>query len=117
MSEIRLDLQVNGKKKTFTQDFIPYRKALEYTEQEAKLWKKDKEGQEVAPKESELAKFRADFVAGLFDDTDLTGEVILDGLDVENKGVLMDIVLYRLLGYERLDEVTQDPKELENQSV
>ena len=32
MSEIRLDLIVDGTKKTFTQDFVPYRKALEYTE-------------------------------------------------------------------------------------
>ncbi len=111
MSEIRLDLNVKGKKKTFTQDFVPYRKALEYTENEAKLWKKDKDGKDIEPTNVELAKFRADFVADLFGDSDLTGSVILDGIDTENHTQIMDIILYRVLGYERpVEEVESDPK-------
>lgn len=96
MSEIRLDLKINGKKKTFTQDFVPYSKALEYTESEAKLLaKEEKLGI------NELALFRAKFVASLFDDEELTGELIIDGLDTENVKVIMDIIMYRVLGYEK----------------
>ena len=112
MSEIRLDLMINGTKKTFTQDFIPLRKALEYTEQEAKLWKKDKQGNDIQPSEQELTKFRAEFVAGLFDDNDLTGDVILDGLDASQKDIFVDIIIYRVLGYEKPSEVEIDPKKV-----
>ena len=101
---------VKGKKKTFTQDFIPLRKALEYTEQEAKLWKKDKEGNDIKPTESDLTRFRAKFVAGLFDDPDLTGDVILDGLDTSQRNMFIDIIMYRVLGYEKPSEVVVDPK-------
>lgn len=111
MSEIRLDLRVDGKKKTFTQDFVPFKKALDYTEQEAKLFKKDKNGKDIQPTALELTQFRADFVAGLFDDADLTGDVILNGLDTENKDIIMDIIFYRVLGYERTPEEIDDPKE------
>ena len=38
MSELRLDLMVNGKKKTFIQDRVPLRKAIEYTEKQAELF-------------------------------------------------------------------------------
>ncbi|WP_288746341.1 phage tail assembly chaperone G [uncultured Enterococcus sp.] len=117
MSEIRLDLRVDGKRKTFTQDFVPFKKALDYTEQEAKLFKKDKNGKDIHPSALELTQFRADFVASLFDDVDLTGDVILNGLDTEDKDVIMDIIYFRVLGYERQNEVLDDPKELGNQSV
>ena len=109
MSEIRLDLKVKGTTKTFTQDFVPYRKALEYTEEEAKLWKEDDEGKAIEPTQAELSIFRANFVAGLFDDKDLTGDVILDGIDAEEHGKIMDIILYRVLGYTRAE--TESPKE------
>lgn len=113
--EIRLDLIVDGKKKTFTQDFVPFMKALDYTEQESKLFEKykgqkDENGKEKTPSTLELAKFRADFVSGLFDDPDLTGEVILNGLDTQNQGIIMDIIFYRLMGYTKQSEVEVDPK-------
>lgn len=111
MTEIRLDLMVKGKKRTYTQDFVPYRKALDYSEGEAKLWKKQG-NKTIEPSAIDLAKYRADFVAGLFEDQDLTGDMIIDGIDSENKDVIMDIVLYRVLGYEKPteDEVETDPK-------
>lgn len=111
MSEIRLDLKINGKKKTFTQDFVPYSKALEYTESEAKLLaKEEKLGI------NELSLFRAKFVASLFDDEELTGELIIDGLDTENVKAIMDIIMYRVLGYEKpaTNDVTA-PKGVEEQ--
>lgn len=109
MTEIRLDLKIDGKKRTFTQDFIPYRKALEYTENEAKLWKKQG-NKTVEPSAADLAVFRADFVAKLFEGQDLTGDMILDGIDAENKDQIMDIILYRVLGYEKETEEEADPK-------
>lgn len=109
MSEIRLDLVVEGTKKTFTQDFVPYRKALEYTENEAKLWEENSEGEKIEPTTVVMDTFRADFVAGLFTDKDLTGDVILDGIDTEEHNQIMDIILYRVLGYEKPKEF--DPKD------
>lgn len=108
--EIRLDLMVNGTRKTFTQSHVPYSKALDYTDSEAKLFKKDKSGKEIEPTLRELTEFRANFVAGLFDDEDLTGAVLLDGLDALEKDLIMEIVMYRVLGYERPTEEV-DPKE------
>lgn len=108
--EIRLDLMVNGTRKTFTQSHVPYSKALDYTDNEAKLFKKDKSGKEIEPTLRELTEFRANFVAGLFDDKDLTGAVLLDGLDALEKDLIMEIVMYRVLGYERPTEEV-DPKE------
>ena len=109
-NEIRLDLMVKGTEKTFTQSFVPFQKALEYTEQEAKLFKTDEEGNELKPTEKEMAKFRADFVASLFNDKDLTGDLILNGIDSLDKDKIMDIILFRVLGYEK-PNVT-DPKDL-----
>lgn len=108
--EIRLDLMINGTRKTFTQSHVPYSKALDYTDSEAKLFKKDKNGKEIDPSARELAEFRANFVAGLFDDKDLTGPVLLDGLDTMEKDLIMEIIMYRVLGYERPAE-EPDPKE------
>lgn len=110
MTEARLDLRVNGKKRTYTQDFIPYRKALDYTEREAQLWKKQG-SKTIEPSATELAVFRADFVAGLFPGQDLTGDMILDGIDAESKDQIMDIILYRVLGYEKPSEAEEGTDE------
>lgn len=113
--EIRLDLMINGTRKTFTQSHVPYSKALDYTDGEAKLFKKDDDGNEIAPSARELTEFRAEFVAGLFDDKDLTGTVLLDGIDTWDKDLIMEIIMYRVLGYEKdVDEPDstnkKDPK-------
>ncbi|WP_430609685.1 phage tail assembly chaperone G [Enterococcus sp. DIV0876] len=108
--EIRLDLMIKGTRKTFTQSHVPYSKALDYTDGEAKLFKKDSKGKEIAPASRELTEFRAEFVAGLFDDKDLTGAVLLDGIDTWDKDLIMEIIMYRVLGYERPAE-EPDPKE------
>ncbi|MGM0260414.1 phage tail assembly chaperone G [Enterococcus sp. AZ102] len=101
MSEIRLDLVVKGKKKVFTQDFVPYKKALDYTEQEAEFFQDENGEAKKEVNQIELMQFRADFVASLFNDDELTGEVLLNGLDAKDKDKLMDIIYYRVLGYEK----------------
>jgi len=108
MEEIRLDLMVNGKKKTFTQDFVPYRKALEYTEKEATIGMSDF---------LELKKFQIEFVVSLFDDDDLTYDLLIDGLDAGSSNKIMEIIQFRVLNYERPKENENGelPKELENQ--
>lgn len=113
--EIRLDLVVKKTTKTFTQSHVPYSKALDYTDGETALFLKDKAGNVIEPSNRVLTEFRADFVAGLFDDKDLTGKVILEGLDTIDKGLIMDIIMYRVLGYEKSDEVT-DPKEKKDEA-
>lgn len=106
--EIRLDLMINGTRKTFTQSHVPYSKALDYTDGEAKLFKKDDEGNDIAPPARVLTEFRAEFVAGLFDDKDLTGTVLLDGIDAWDRDLIMEIIMYRVLGYEK-DVEESDP--------
>lgn len=109
MSETRLDLMVNGNKKTFIQDFIPFRKSLEYTDKEAELFASKADGEE--PTITELSVFRANFIASLFDDPDLTGDVILDGLDVDDRVKILDIIFYRVCGYKRPEkDAVADPK-------
>ncbi|MCH4175888.1 MAG: hypothetical protein LKF43_00175 [Streptococcaceae bacterium] len=110
--EIRLDLLVNGTVKTFTQSHVPYSKSLDYTDGEAELFKEGKDGKIIQPSERSLAEYRAKFVADLFDDKDLTVEVLLEGMDAIEKDTIMDIILYRVLGYEKpQEEVIVDPKE------
>lgn len=102
MSEARLDLTIKGKKKTFVQDHIPYRKALDYTKGEAALWQKDDKGNELPPKQHELDEYRVRFVANLFDDEDVTEDAVLDGLDAEEASkVISDLIMYRVLGYKK----------------
>lgn len=109
--EIRLDLIINKKKKTFVQDHIPYSKALDYTDGEAKLFSKDKDGNETEPTNRELTEYRADFVAGLFDDEELTGKVLLDGLDTMDKDIIFEIIMRRVLQIKPESEtVVVDPK-------
>lgn len=88
---------------------------MDYTDGEAKLFKKDDDGNDVAPPARELTEFRAEFVAGLFDDKDLTGTVLLDGIDTWDKDLILEIIMYRVLGYEKaVDEPDptdkKDPK-------
>lgn len=114
MTEIRLDLIVEGNKRTFTQDFVPYRKSLEYTEQETKILKdlRLEDGANDEDGATKLRIFRAEFVASLFSDSGLTVDILLDGLDAEKEKEIMDIIQYRVLNFDRpkKDDVT-DPKE------
>lgn len=107
MTELRIDLRIKGQRKTFTEDFVAYKKALDYTKGEEELFEKAKKNNEQ-PSAIDLAIFRADFVAGLFGDKEVTGEAILNGLDSEEKDKVMDIILYRVLGV--LKEDNPNPK-------
>lgn len=102
--EIRLDLIIEGKKKTFTQDRVPFSKALDYTDQEAKLWTTNEDGISEPPSRRKLEEFRADFFAGLFDDSDLTGEVIIQNIDTLDHHFIFDTIKYRVLNYDRSEE-------------
>jgi len=104
MTELRIDLRIKGQRKTFTEDFVAYKKALDYTKGEAELFEKENQ----QPNAVEVATFQANFVAGLFSDKEVTGEAILYGLDTEEKDKVMDIIQYRVLGLKREDN--PDPK-------
>lgn len=98
MTEIKLRMK-DGKEKTFKQDFIPMRKQLEYAEIEKDfLANKDEDGN--SPTNIELAKLQAEFVAGLFDDKEVTVDAILDGLPCGNNTV-SEIIFYDVLGFQR----------------
>lgn len=108
MSELRLDLMVNGNKKTFIQDRVPLRKAIEYTEKQAELFEKNSENGEITL--PLLKRFKVDYVASLFDDEDVTGDLILDGLDTLEDKLIDDILLYRVLGEKKEDVDSELPK-------
>ncbi|MEC6747332.1 hypothetical protein VXN63_02175 [Marinilactibacillus sp. XAAS-LB27] len=116
MSAIKLNLRMsNGKFETFIQDFVPFKKRLEYVKEEAELVDRVNEnGEPDGATSMELSEFRAGFVAELFEDKRVTKKAILDGLEVEDSGVIMDIIMQRVLGYkeEDLKEDVSEKKEL-----
>ena len=107
MTEIKLSLRMkDGKTKTFTQDFVPFKKRLDYVREETELVERtDKDGKPLPATSEELTEF----VAGLFDDKQVTGNAILNGIDVEDP-VIMDIILYRVLGL-RKEEISEENDE------
>ncbi|MDT2660703.1 hypothetical protein P7E02_12545 [Enterococcus hulanensis] len=110
--ELRLSVTVKGKKKTYVQSKIPMKRVLEYSEGEIDLFAKAiEEGREGAT-ENEVLDFRIGFVAKLFDDDDVTKEMLLEELDANEKEVVFDIINYRVLGNEKNDAVSgTDPKD------
>ena len=105
---IKIRFNVNGKKKTFIQDRVPLRKAIEYTEKQAELFEKNSENGEITL--PLLKRFKVDYVASLFDDEDVTGDLILDGLDTLEDTLIDDILLYRVLGEKKEDVDSKLPK-------
>lgn len=98
---IKLSLRMpNNKFREFTQDFVPFSKRQEYIRLEAELEKKFKN--EVP--EEEYIKMQSQFVADLFDDEQVTQELILDGLDTLDRTKIFEIIRYRVLGFNKEEE-------------
>lgn len=114
MSEIKLELRMkDGKTKTFTQDFVPFKKRLDYVREETELVERvDENGKPNPATSEELTEFRAKFVAGLFDNKQVTADAILNGIDVEDT-VIMDIILFRVLGLKKTDVIEEDDQKKE----
>ncbi|MGM0240239.1 phage tail assembly chaperone G [Enterococcus sp. AZ103] len=111
--DIKVTVTINNKKKVFLQDKVPIKKALAYTSGEAALFEKAfKEGRTGAT-ESELLDYRLQFLADLFEDDQITKEILLDELDTLEIPKLFEIINYRVLGNEKKEEEisTNDPKE------
>ena len=51
-----------------------------------------------------LTEFRAEFVAGLFDDKEVTGKAILNGIDTLESEQITEIIRYRVLGFSKEEE-------------
>lgn len=110
--ELRLTVKNGKKNKTYLQSKIPMKRALEYTEGEIELFKKAIEEGRTGATEAELLDFRLGFVAKLFDDDDVTKELLLEELDTNEQQTIFEIINYRVLGNDPKDEVsTSDPKE------
>ncbi|CAI3374700.1 hypothetical protein CIRMBP1304_00734 [Enterococcus cecorum] len=116
-----------GEFKTYYQEFVPYRKRLDYLKEEAEITDEyekfvqqlpvDNNGKPIIPTaeytdyELKLANFRAEFVANLFDDKAVTKDAILDGMEPsEAMDTIMNIILYDVLGYTKEDEDEEAPK-------
>jgi len=110
--ELRLEVRINNKKKTFVQSKIPMKRALEYTEGEIDLFKTAVEEGRPGATEAELLDFRVGFVAKLFDDDDVTKELLLEELDTNEQKAIVAIINGRVLGNEPNDEgINEDPKD------
>ncbi|WP_025728393.1 phage tail assembly chaperone G [Atopobacter phocae] len=92
--------QPNNKFKTFTQDFVPFGKRQEYIRLEKELEKKYKEN---VPEE-EYARLQIEFVAGLFENEEVTPEAINNGLEALDRDVIYEIIRYRVLGFNKEDD-------------
>lgn len=116
-----------GEFKTYYQEFVPYRKRLDYLKEEAEITDEyekfvqqlplDNNGKPIIPTaeytdyELKLANFRAEFVANLFDDKAVTKDAILDGMEPsEATDEIMNIIMYDVLGYKKEDEDEEAPK-------
>ena len=116
-----------GEFKTYYQEFVPYRKRLDYLKEEAEITDEyekfvqqlpvDTNGKQIIPTadytddELKLANFRAEFVANLFDDKAVTKDAILDGMEPSDAtDEIMNIIMYDVLGYKKEDEDEEAPK-------
>ena len=105
-----------GEFKTYYQEFVPYRKRLDYLKEEAEITDafeaiENPTSNERTKYELDLADFRAEFVANLFDDKAVTKDAILDGMKTSDAmDTIMNIILYDVLGYKKEDEDEDDPK-------
>lgn len=103
---IKLRLRMkNGEYKTFMTDFVPFSKRQEYIRKEAELEeRKDKDGNPIIPTQNDYSELQADFVASLFDDKEVTGKTILNGIDTLESNQIMEIIRYRVLGFSKEEE-------------
>lgn len=116
-----------GEFKTYYQEFVRYRKRLDYLKEEAEITDEyekfvqqlpvDNNGKPIIPTaeytdyELKLANFRAEFVANLFDDKAVTKDAILDGMEPSDAtDEIMNIIMYDVLGYKKEDEDEEAPK-------
>ncbi|MEY8498910.1 phage tail assembly chaperone G [Enterococcus avium] len=110
--ELRLTVNNNGKPKTYVQSKIPMKRVLEYTEGEIGLFEKAAEQGREGASELELLDYRIGFVSKLFDDEDVTKEMLLEELDANEKEIIFDIINCRVLGNEKQEMVlSDDPKD------
>lgn len=105
-----------GEFKTYYQEFVPYRKRLDYLKEEAEITDvfeaiENPTSNERTKYELDLVEFRAEFVANLFDDKAVTKDAILDGMEPSDATeAIMNIILYDVLGYKKEDEDEDAPK-------
>lgn len=102
--ELRLEIEkAKGKVKTYVQSKIPLQKAIEYSEGEINLFEKALKANLNGPSENELRKYRIEFVAKLFDDEEVTYDLLLTTLDTLEIETVYDIINYRVMGNKKED--------------
>lgn len=102
--KIELELRMpDNKFQIFTQDFVAYEKRHDYARLETELQEAaEKENRFV--EESEYEELQAAFVADLFESKEVTKELILKGLDTLDRGKIVDIIRYRVMGFNKADD-------------
>ncbi|WP_429949396.1 hypothetical protein IGJ55_002080 [Enterococcus sp. AZ170] len=102
--KIELELRMpDNKFRTFTQEFIPFRKRYDYIRLEKDL-EKEAAVQERLVEETEYDQLQIQFVADLFESEEVTKDLILGGLDTADRHKIYEIIRYRVLGFSQADD-------------
>lgn len=111
--ELRLEITgKNNKPKTYIQQKVPLKKAIEYTDGVVFLYEEAVKKGQTGATERDLLDFQVGFIANLFDDDDVTKEFLYEKLDTNDRKEIEDIILYRVLGNSREESSQREaPKE------
>ncbi|WP_321389048.1 phage tail assembly chaperone G [uncultured Enterococcus sp.] len=97
--ELRLEITgKNNKPKIYIQRKVPLRKAIEYTDGVIALHEDAKKAGLPGTNERDLLDYQVRFIANLFDDDDVTAELLYENLDTNERKFIEDIIIYRVLG-------------------
>ena len=111
--ELRLEIEGKNKKpKTYIQQKVPLKKAIEYTDGAVSLYEEAVKRGLSGATERELLDYQVGFIADLFDDEDVTKELLYEKLDTNDRKSIEDIIIYRVLGNSREEkDQSEVPKE------
>lgn len=100
--ELRIEITgKNNKPKTYIQQKVPLKKAIEYTDGVVFLYEEAVKKGQTGATERDLLDFQVGFIADLFDDDDVTKDFLYEKLDTNDRKEIEDIILYRVLGNSR----------------
>lgn len=102
--KIELELRMpDNKFQIFTQDFVPYQKRHDYIRLEKELEELGAKEERLI-EEIEYEELQAEFVANLFESKEVTKELIMNGLDTDDRKKIFEIIRYRVLGFSKEED-------------
>lgn len=106
--ELRLEVTgKNNKPKVYVQQKVPLKKAIEYTNGAIHLYEEALKKGLAGTNEPDLLDYQVGFVADLFDDDDVTKDMLFDELDTNERKTIEEIIMYRVLGNPREEQESE----------